>query len=96
MITGESAPIEATRALSPPPFGLNRASGGDGEDGENVLFSTPAGEHFPQLAKFRFPQVLVSPHDFTLAYACFLSEVGDAEDGVQAAAGGTWGGSGLC
>jgi hypothetical protein len=45
---------------------------------------------FPQPLGRSFPQVLVALHDLGSAYACFGSEVGDAEDGVEAAAGGAW------
>jgi hypothetical protein len=48
-------------------------------------FSAP----FPQPLGRSFPQVLVAAHDLGSASACFYWEVGDAEDGVEAAAGGT-------
>ena len=46
--------------------------------------------------RWRFPQVLVTPHDLGPAYACFQAEVSDAGDGVEEAVGRTRRGSGLC
>jgi hypothetical protein len=79
------AGLDVVMNTRPPPW--NSSSGGEPTFSTHLLgrFLRP----FPQPLGRSFPQVLVTLHDSGSAYACFGLEVGDAEDGVEAAAGRT-------